>query len=412
MIFWCIIIELHMMFNSFFKQVLLILSFVCFLSAEFTGAQPAGHPPCWIDYYFAPGCEQCRYIENNILSQLPEIFGERIKIRKHNLYDSGEYAGARNILDQLAIPKEDNVFVVVDGEIYVGGLKNICRDLIPVVEEQLHSVRGPARGARGYAGERLKIPGHTTDNWLKGRPGAGGYFFSFSFATLLVAGLIDGLNPCAFATIVFLISMLMTGGRRENLLLIGLGFCSSVYLTYFLIGLGLFQVFRLSLVRLWLSNTVNWLLIFALIIMAFVSFRDAWIFRVTGRQNDIILKLPGWINRFIHNIIRLNLSRKHYFAGSFFLGCFVSILESVCTGQLYVPALAFLARLSEFRLQAVIYLALYNVMFILPLIAVFILAYCGVSHFAFLAWNKKNMFWTKCAMGCFFVFLAVLLYLA
>lgn len=400
------------MFNSFLKRVLLILSFACFLSAESAGAQPAGHPPCWIDYYFAPGCEQCRSIENNILSQLPEIFGERIKIRKHNLYDSGEYAEARSILNRLAIQKEDNVFVVIDGEIYVGGPKNICRDLIPVVEEQLHSVPGLALGSREYAGARLKTAGNTPANWLKGRRGGRGYSFPLSFATLLAAGLIDGLNPCAFATIVFLISMLMTGGRRENLFLIGLGFCSSVYLTYFLIGLGLFQVFRVSFVRIWLSNAVNWLLIFTLIIMAFVSFRDAWVFRLTGRQNDVILKLPGWINRLIHNIIRLNLSRKHYFAGSFFLGCFVSILESVCTGQLYVPALAFLARMAEFRLQALVYLALYNFLFILPLIAVFILAYGGVSHFAFLAWNRKNMFWTKCAMGCFFVFLAVVLLLA
>lgn len=387
------------MFNSFFKHVLLILFLACFLSAEFAGARSAvERPSCLIDYYFVPACEQCRYIENNILPQLKEMFGERIKICKHNLYSAEEYSKAQDVLNRLAVQGNDNVFVVIDGEIYVGGLKDLRDNLIPAVEEQLSS------------SSLVTLPGPAHPERPPARAATGRYSFPFSFVALLTAGLLDGVNPCAFATIIFLISSLLAGGgRRQNLFLIGLGFCSSVYLTYFLLGLGLFQVFRLSIARLWLSNAANWLLIIALLVLAIVSFRDAWIFRLTGRQNDIILKLPGRTNKLIHNIIRLDLSQKHYFAGSFLLGCFVTILESVCTGQLYVPALAFLARMSEFRLQAVVYLALYNLMFVLPLIAIFILAYYGVSRFALVAWSRKNVFWVKCAQGCFFVFLAVVL---
>ncbi|MDO9543357.1 MAG: hypothetical protein Q7J98_13705 [Kiritimatiellia bacterium] len=371
------------------------------------GDQPeVEYPPCWIDYYFVPGCEQCLFIEEDILPRLKEMFSERIKIGKHNLYSAEEYNKAQNILNHLAVHENDNIFVIVGGEIYVGGLKNIRENLIPVVEERLLSGprfmppdRGPAQ--RPPAGNAM-------------RPMAGGYSFHFSFATLLVAGFLDGLNPCAFATIVFLISSLLAGGkgRREHLFLIGLGFCISVYLTYFLIGLGLFQIFRLSFLRLWLSNLVNGLLIIGLLVMAFISFRDAWLFRRNGRQKDIVLKLPGMISRFIHNIIRSNLPRKYYFAGSFFLGCVVTILESVCTGQLYVPALAFLARTSPLKTQAIAGLALYNVMFILPLVAVFVLAYHGVGQRAFTEWSRKDFFWSKCALGCFFIFLAVVLYLA
>jgi len=400
------------------KQALLILCFACLLSSGFAVAQSeVERPPCWIDYYFAPGCEQCRYIENNILSQIQEMFGGRIKMRRHNLYDSAEYAEARNILNRLALKGEDNVFVVVDGEIYVGGSKNICRDLVAVVEEQLHSGSGPVPVSRKYAAQqretvRMIGKGESPKSKIKNRQSqGGGHSFPFSFAALLAAGLIDGVNPCAFATIVFLISSLLAGGKggRENLFLIGLAFCSSVYLTYFLIGLGLFQVFRLSFMRLWLGNTLNWLLIFALVIMAFISFRDAWIFRLTGRPNDIILKLPGRINRLMHGIIRSNLPRKYYFAGGFFLGCVVAVLESVCTGQLYVPALAFLARTSPMRTSAIAGLALYNAMFILPLVAVFVLAWHGVGQRVFIEWSRKDFFWAKCALGCFFIFLAALL---
>ena len=388
------------MFNSFLKHVLLVISLTCFLSAAFAGVQPAGNPPCRVDFYFIPGCEQCLVIEEDILPRLKEMFGERIRLRRHNLYDSEEYAEARNLLNRLAIQKEANVFIVIDGEIYVGGSGSICRDLIPVVEEQLYSASKLATVSREYAVEQ-------------GATAGGVFSFPFSVLALLAAGLIDGLNPCAFATIVFLISLLLAGGRRKGgILLVGLGFCTAVYLTYFLIGLGLFQVFRMSIARFWLNNILHWLLSLILLIFALLSFRDAWVFRLTGRANDVILKLPGWINRLIHRVIRLNLSWKYYFAGSFFLGLIVTVLESVCTGQLYVPTLAFLARLAGFKLQALAYLALYNVMFILPLVAVFILAYCGTSHLAFLAWSRKNVFWAKCALGCFFVFLAVVLYLA
>ena len=48
-------------------------------------------------------------------------------------------------------------------------------------------------------------------------------FVSFSALTVLGAGLIDGLNPCAFATLVFFVSyMTFTGRRGRDVLLPGL----------------------------------------------------------------------------------------------------------------------------------------------------------------------------------------------
>jgi thiol-disulfide isomerase/thioredoxin len=51
-------------------------------------------------------------------------------------------------------------------------------------------------------------------------------------------GLIDGINPCAFATLIFLVSYLtLTGRKREEIFKVGLGFTGAVFLTYLLIGL-------------------------------------------------------------------------------------------------------------------------------------------------------------------------------
>jgi len=367
---------------------------------------------CRVDFYYVPGCEQCRQIGENMLSQINELFSARVNIRKHDLYDPVEYAGMLKARAALNIAREDDVFFIVGGQTYIGGLKDIRANLIPAVEEQLCAdlrrlpdgtadAEHPAAIAEGISQQGGNVPS-----------GVVAGLSPYSFAVLLLAGLVDGVNPCAFATIVFLVSSLLVGGgRRENLLAIGLGFCSSVYLTYFLLGLGFFHVFRLSFMRAWLGDIVNWLLIAVLLLMAFISFRDARIFRRTGRQDKVVLKLPGALGRLLHDIVRSNLPRKHYFAGSFILGCMVTVVESVCTGQLYLPALAFLARFSPLKLQAFAGLALYNFMFILPLITVFFIALHGATYPVLVAWSKKEFFWAKCAMGCFFVFLAVLLFL-
>lgn len=382
---------------SFFAAVLLAFSFLPVALGQINDLR------CRLDFYFIPGCDQCRQIEQDTFSQLRELFGDRVLIRKHNLYDPAEYAEMIKTRAALNVKKEDNVFFIVAGQIYVGGIKDIRENLIPTVEGRLSS-------GFQYTVSSQAVSGHAGGDAFRIHDD---HSFPYSFAVILVGGLIDGVNPCAFAVIVFLVtSLLAGGGRREKLFSIGLGFCSAVYLTYFLLGLGLFQVFRLSFARIWLGNLLNMCLISGLIIMAFVSFRDAFFFRRTGRQDGIVLKLPGGITRIIHKLIRSNLSSKHYFAGSFLLGCFVTVLESVCTGQLYVPVLAFLARESQLKINAICGLALYNFMFILPLIMVFFIAHYGARYLGFIAWSRRNFFRARCAAGLFFILLAVLLYLA
>lgn len=364
---------------------------------------------CLVDFYFTPGCKECDYVENRFLPQLRDIFGEQVIIKKHNLYDTGEFVNLRNFSPGDKIIGKDNVFFIIDGKIYIGGKKDIELNLIPAIEERLYALAGFTESFRASGVE--KTPAIDPDY--------GSGLFRFSVFTVIIAGLIDGLNPCAFATLIFLVSVLLLGGgQKSGLIWLGAGFCSAVYLAYFLIGLGLFQAFRLSLAWQRLSAFLHLFLMAALLLMAVISFRDAWIFSVTGRQGDVILKLPEKFNRLIHHIIRSNLntghgaaSRGYVFFGGLLVGFCVTLLESVCTGQLYAPTLAFLAWTSELWLTAFSLLALYNLMFVLPLIVVFILAWRGTGSTAFIVWSRKHVVFSKCLSGIFFVFLAVVLYL-
>src|SRR5690606_11931063 len=65
-------------------------------------------------------------------------------------------------------------------------------------------------------------------------------FSQFSLLAVVVAGLLDGLNPCAFTTIIFFVSYLALVGRKgREILIIGAVFTLAVFLTYLAMGLGL-----------------------------------------------------------------------------------------------------------------------------------------------------------------------------
>jgi hypothetical protein len=62
-----------------------------------------------------------------------------------------------------------------------------------------------------------------------------------------------------------------------------------------------------------------------------------------------------------------------------FTGFLVSLIELACTGQVYLPTIVYVLSVPELAAQAFLYLVLYCVMFILPLIVVFVLAYRGTT---------------------------------
>ncbi len=68
-------------------------------------------------------------------------------------------------------------------------------------------------------------------------------FQSFSFFVIALAGLADGVNPCAFATIIFFISYLtLTKRKGKEILWVGFAFACAFLITYFFIGFGFFKI--------------------------------------------------------------------------------------------------------------------------------------------------------------------------
>ena len=204
-------------------------------------------------------------------------------------------------------------------------------------------------------------------------------FRSFSMLTIAGAGLVDGLNPCAFATIVFFISYLAFLGRKgREILTVGAAFALGVFLTYLLVGVGLLKALEgllfLTTVGRWVHGLTA-LLCLTLAVFSFLDYRKAR----RGELQTMTLRIPLRLRKRINRIIREGARARAFVPVAFATGFVVSIVELACTGQVYLPTIIFVMGMPERQGKAFFYLLLYNLAFILPLVVVFGLAYFGAT---------------------------------
>lgn len=240
-------------------------------------------------------------------------------------------------------------------------------------------------------------------------------FLSFGLFTVLGAGLIDGVNPCAFTVLVFFISFLnFVGYRKKELLLLGSVFILSVFFTYVLIGIGLFKFIQSLEVFSLFSKIIYFAVAWLTIILGMYSVYDWYIYKKTGNPDQLKLKLPSFIKLKIQRIVQgasrnRNRTLVELAIAISTCGFVVSLLESVCTGQTYVPTIAYVLKNSLLRPKAFFYLVLYNLMFILPLAIIFLAALRGVSSEMFSKMARRHLGTIKLFTAGLFFLLGILL---
>ena len=231
-------------------------------------------------------------------------------------------------------------------------------------------------------------------------------FRALGLSTVLAAGLIDGVNPCAFATLVFFISYLAFVGReRREILFVGLAFSLSVFVTYFLAGLGLLKVLQsVSIVPL-VGRCVYLGAIGLALVFGVLSLYD-YVLSRRGRSSDMVLQMPAFLKDRVRGVIRKEARINRYVVAALVTGFVVSLLELACTGQVYLPTILFVSRAQAFRASAIGYLGLYNIMFIVPLVGVFCLVYLGTGSERLSFLFQRHVSWVKLATSLLFFILA------
>ncbi|MDP2923415.1 MAG: hypothetical protein Q8O30_06830 [Candidatus Omnitrophota bacterium] len=241
-------------------------------------------------------------------------------------------------------------------------------------------------------------------------------FKKISVFTVIGAGLIDGINPCAFAVIIFFVSFLAVYGyRKREIIWVGSSYCLAVFITYLLLGLGFFK-FLYSLSNFYLLIKVFYYFIAAFCFcLSGLALYDYFKFKKTGGTEELVLQLPKFLKKRINIVIGSRLREKkdeaiiNLVISSFVVGFLVSLLEAACTGQVYIPTIVFILKNTNLRLKAISYLLLYNLMFVLPLIIIFILSLLGFSSQKFNNFLKENMARIKFLMFLLFLLLGLVI---
>jgi hypothetical protein len=130
------------------------------------------------------------------------------------------------------------------------------------------------------------------------------------------------------------------------------------------------------------------------------------------------LQVPNFLKKRIHHIIRAKggelEENKEGQSGRFLLaavliGFIVTLLQSTCTSQVYLPTLLFVTNIPSLRESAFLYLVLYNLIYILPLLVIFGIVYWGVTSEQLAYFLQKRASTIKLLTAFFFFALAGIL---
>lgn len=241
-------------------------------------------------------------------------------------------------------------------------------------------------------------------------------FSQITLWAIIGAGLADGVNPCAFAVIVFFVSFLAAYKyTKKEIVIVGSAYCTAVFLAYVLMGLGAFHVLYAMKAFRYVTLAVQWGMVGLCGVFLLLSIYDFVVYQRTKKSEKMLLQLPTNYKVYIHKVMRFFLKDKHssmwrLLLAAFIVGFVVSGVEAVCTGQVYLPTIVvILKEVNQHFWRATEFLLLYNLMFILPLVLVFVLTLCGKESATFNDWLKKHLGLTKFILCCVFLGLLILL---
>ena len=356
----------------------------------------ASAAPAVLDFFYDGDCPDCQTVRHVTLADARLAFPE-VAVREHDLRAD---AGLRRLLalqQALGVTDTHPVAAVLNERVYLGGRQAIESRLLACLAEldglPADAAAPPAAGPAGAEDAARR------------------FARGLSVGLVLLAGLADGVNPCAFATIIFLASLLALRGRRPAAWwFCGICFCAGVFLAYLLLGSGILRLLTRLAAWRWLGEALRWAVAAGLLLLAAGSLRDAWIFKRAGRPELLRLQLPAWPRDRAHRLARWGAAASPRTGlGMLAAGALVTLLEAPCTGQIYGPVLFYLSRQPAGG-AAWGLLLLYNLMFVLPHALVFVLAASWqVSGGRLAEWGRRNVVWAKALMGAAMLALAILL---
>ena len=210
---------------------------------------------------------------------------------------------------------------------------------------------------------------------------------------LLVAALGEGANPCGLLVLALLLVSLMASGSRRTVFLVGTSFVVSFFVVRLLSGFALFSVIQMPGVSRAFAIVAG---IIALV-FGIIQIKDG----LAGRKG--VLSIPD--------------SKKGLFAGyiakasvpaGIVLGVLTGIYGMACTAGIYIAILGMLGN-SVTAGTGLFYLVVYNLIVVVPLIAIVLLVLFGLSPEKLSGWREEQKGLLRIIVGVIMVIMGLYL---
>ena len=204
-----------------------------------------------------------------------------------------------------------------------------------------------------------------------------------SLPMITIAGLVDGINPCAIGMMVMLLGYLLVfANKPERILKTGLLYVGTVFVTYLIVGLGLYSfVSQFDLTGG--ARILNYVIGGSLAIAGLIQFKD-----FLGIEGGPHLRIPTASKERLQKLVE-----KVSYPTTVILGVLVTLLETPCSLPIYVGTATILSQSGMSLIWVMLYFLYYNFLFVLPLIVVLIVMWRGQKLVEVKEWEHRAKRW-------------------
>ena len=219
------------------------------------------------------------------------------------------------------------------------------------------------------------------------------YLPKITLPTVILAAVVDGINPCAFTVLLlFITAMLATmqAGEqslraiRARILSLGGIYIAAIFLTYLGLGVGLLKSLDFF-TREHLPARFGAL---AAILFGLWMLKDFFLPDVGWR-----LQAPSQVGTMARQ-----MAKKATVPALVLGGFLIGLCTVPCSGAVYLGVLSLLA-LQPSALLGYSYLVLYNLIFVLPLVVILVAASARPTLNRLAHWNLHHKEWVRLALG-------------
>ena len=344
-----------------------------------------------VNYFFSPTCLNCEKV-SRVMNKLQR--SRKININKYNITKAINKSLLNEYCKQYGVERDIRgmVPIVFVRDKYLFDYRKISDEIVGVIDDEAAGVTKKITNVDLNIDEEKRI------------------FKNIDLIKLISVAFLNGLNPCSFSMLFFLIVLIEADKNR--ILKLGCLFCCGKTIVFLLLGTVLFNIIGVLQSSI-IVSLINYILIFILLVLMVQNINDYWAIKHDDFSR-IKAQLPDGVRKMNKNFItklvgKFNNSRLIYLA-CIGLGSLIALTEFLCSGQLYLFSIISIVQYeATFSLKAFLYLFIYCIVCVMPLLIVVFLISFGKKTMTLSIYISKKAHIIKLCYAIAFGLMAIVM---